>query len=78
MQCARLKSAIKPVNLIGNATSSVFQLKTQALMGATRPASGKMQCLWLADSTNYTLMSLSLCLIPTRDASPPLVVAFCA
>ena len=39
MQCARLKSAIKPVNLIGNATSSVFQLKTQALMGATRPAS---------------------------------------
>ena len=61
-----------------------------ALMGATRLASGKMQCSYtkqkLTDSTNYTPICESFALItergtrllrkPTRDASPPLEVAF--
>ena len=78
-----------------------------ALMGATRLASGKMQCSYpkqrLTDSTNYTPICESFALItergtrllkrpesfalitergtrlqkkPTRDASPPLVLAF--
>ena len=61
-----------------------------ALMGATRLASGKMQRLYtkqrLTDSTNYTPVCESYALItergtrllkkPTRDASPPLVLAF--
>ncbi|WP_337482502.1 hypothetical protein, partial [Prevotellamassilia timonensis] len=61
-----------------------------ALMGATRLASGKMQCSYtkqrLTDSTNYTPICESFALITergtgllkktTRDASPPLVLAF--
>ena len=61
-----------------------------ALMGATRLASGKMQCSYTKqrrkDSTNYTPICESFALItergtrllkkPTRDASPPLVLAF--
>ena len=61
-----------------------------ALMGATRLASGKMQRSYtkqrLTDSTNYTPICESFALItehgtrllkkPTRDASPPLVLAF--
>ena len=61
-----------------------------ALMGATRLASGKKQCSYtkqrLTDSTNYTPVCESFALItergtrllkkPTRDASPPLVLAF--
>ena len=61
-----------------------------ALMGATRLASGKMQCSYtkqrITDSTNYTPICESFALItergtrllrkPTRDASPPLVLAF--
>ena len=60
------------------------------LMGATRLASGKMQRSYtkqrLTDSTNYTPICESFALItergtrllkkPTRDASPPLVLAF--
>ena len=60
------------------------------LMGATRLASGKMQCSYtkqrLTDSTNYTPVCESFALNtergtrllkkPTRDASPPLVLAF--
>ena len=60
-----------------------------ALMGATRLASGKMQCSYtkqrLTDSTNYTPVCESFALItergtrllkrPTRDASLPLVLA---
>ena len=59
-------------------------------MGATRLASGKMQCSYtkqrLTDSTNYTPICEAFALItergtrlqkkPTRDASPPLVLAF--
>ena len=61
-----------------------------ALMGATRLASGKMQCSYtkqrLTDSTNYTPVCKTFALITergtgllkktTRDASPPLEVAF--
>ena len=49
-------------------------------MGATRPASGKCKSLYtkqrLTDSTNYTSVCEPLSQIPTRDASPPLEVAF--
>ena len=44
-------------------------------MGATRLASEKMQLLF--SRVRFTLLSLSLS-VPTRDASPPLEVAFCA
>ena len=42
--------------------------ETQALMGATRPASGIVQLLFSGVSFLF--------IFPTRDASPPLEVAF--
>ena len=42
-------------------------------MGATRLASEKMQLLF--SRGRFTLLSLSLS-VPTRDASPPLELAF--
>ena len=55
--------------------------QTQALMGATRPASGIKAKAYTpnkdSQTTLITRLSVSLCLkIPTRDASPPLVLAF--
>ena len=50
-------------------------------MGATRPASGIKAKAFTpnkdSQTTLITRLSVSLCLkIPTRDASPPLVLAF--
>ena len=50
-------------------------------MGATRPASGIKVKAYTpnkdSQTTLITRLSVSLCLkIPTRDASPPLVLAF--
>ena len=50
-------------------------------MGATRPASGIKAKAYTpnkdSQTTLITRLSVSLCLkIPTRDASPPLVLAF--
>ena len=44
-------------------------------MGATRLASGKLKQK-LTDSTNYAPVYESLPSCPTRDASPPLELAF--
>ena len=48
-------------------------------MGATRLASGKYNAHTLnkgSQTANYTLVCEPLLSFPTRDASPPLVLAF--
>ena len=63
-----------------NASTKHYQ-QTQALMGATRLASGIKERLIhykqrLTDSSNYTSACKPFPKCPTRDASPPLEVAF--
>ncbi len=51
--------------------------QTLTLMGATRLASGKKAINKGSQTALITCLSVSLCLnVPTRDASPPLEVAF--
>ena len=65
-----------------NASTKRYQ-QTQALMGATRLASGKMQCSYTISKGSQTALItrlfVSLCL-KNPDAgrvAPPLVIAFC-
>ena len=69
------------VSLPLNASTKRYH-KTQALMGATRLASGIKAKAHTPNKGSQTALItrlfVSLCLKnPTRDASPPLVIAFC-
>ena len=66
MRCLRLGTAFYPVNLIGDATTNGGDASRVGFFSSLVPQE-KMQLLF---SRSF--------ISPTRDASPPLELAFCA